>query len=545
MKRRRTPLLPLLLLLAAAAPLTAAAAATPDSRRPEPADPARASPGRCRRSSAPLLISIDGCRPDLLLRAKTPNVHQLMESGSYTFWARTVPVAVTLPSHASMLTGVTPEKHGITQNKQVDEDSEVAHPKVPTVFEIAMRYGMTTAVVAGKSKFDTFARVGHVDRSWTEAAKDAGGRRRRRHDDSRHRPDLMLVHFPGADKAGHGIGWASPEQVAALEGIDAQIGKLLAALDELQLRDKTVILLTADHGGQGRGHGISSGGMASPDDPRSQHIPWILSGPGIRKNYDLSQDPRLHVRTMDTFATLCFLLGLQPDGPIDGKPITLAVEEPQQLLQDAEVIGRTWRSSFPPRVARCGSAAGGTSCSSCSAAARVIAHTVAALLAHDDVGLLVLATNQRERIEPALADPTGRLDPRITFCPGGASRRESVLAALRQVPETFEWVAVHDAARPLVSPELIERTLAAARQYGAAVPALPIALTVKQATGPLPARVERTIPRQTLWAMQTPQVMRRADLLAAYDACPLPLGGGHRRRPTPRTRRPRGVARRR
>ena len=154
----------------------------------------------------------------------------------------------------------------------------------------------------------------------------------------------------------------------------------------------------------------------------------------------------------------------------------------------------------------------------------VIAHTVAALLAHDGVGLLVVAANQRERIETALVSPAGRLDPRITFCIGGASRAESVLAALRQVPEKFEWVAVHDAARPLVTRELIQRTLTAARQYGAAVPALPIALTVKQAKGPLPARVERTVPRQGLWAMQTPQVMLRADLLAAYVACPLPMG---------------------
>ena len=94
---------------------------------------------------------------------------------------------------------------------------------------------------------------------------------------------------------------------------------------------------------------------------------------------------------------------------------------------------------------------------------------------------------------------------------------------MRQVPVEIEWVAVHDAARPLVSQELIDRTLAAAVEHGAAVPALPVHLTIKQATGPLPARVERTIPRQTLWAMQTPQIMRRAALLEAFEKCPLPL----------------------
>jgi 2-C-methyl-D-erythritol 4-phosphate cytidylyltransferase len=52
---------------------------------------------------------------------------------------------------------------------------------------------------------------------------------------------------------------------------------------------------------------------------------------------------------------------------------------------------------------------------------------------------------------------------------------------------------------------------------------MPVHLTVKQATGPLPAKVMRTLPRHELWAMQTPQVMRRAELSAAFATCPLPL----------------------
>jgi 2-C-methyl-D-erythritol 4-phosphate cytidylyltransferase len=150
----------------------------------------------------------------------------------------------------------------------------------------------------------------------------------------------------------------------------------------------------------------------------------------------------------------------------------------------------------------------------------VIARSVDAFASRDDVGLIVIPTNQRERIAPAIED---RAADRVRFCAGGASRAESVLAALRAVPEQFEWVAVHDAARPLVSQALISRAFDAARQHGAAVPALPVTLTVKQAHGPLPARVERTVPRHQLWAMQTPQVMRRDDLLRAFESCPMPL----------------------
>jgi 2-C-methyl-D-erythritol 4-phosphate cytidylyltransferase len=91
------------------------------------------------------------------------------------------------------------------------------------------------------------------------------------------------------------------------------------------------------------------------------------------------------------------------------------------------------------------------------------------------------------------------------------------------VPKDVEWVAIHDAARPLVSQDVIDRTLAAAVEHGAAAPALPVALTIKRAIGPLPAAVEQTIPREQLWALQTPQIVRRETLLRAFDACPIPL----------------------
>ena len=152
----------------------------------------------------------------------------------------------------------------------------------------------------------------------------------------------------------------------------------------------------------------------------------------------------------------------------------------------------------------------------------VIRRAVEAFLDRGDVSDVVIATTPGQPGENVPL-PVEAFDPRIRFTPGGANRAESVLLALRRVPEDVEWVAVHDAARPLVSDELIARTLAAARQYGAAVPALAVALTVKQADGPLPAKVQRTIPRHSLWAMQTPQIMRREALLDAYKKCPVPL----------------------
>ena len=148
----------------------------------------------------------------------------------------------------------------------------------------------------------------------------------------------------------------------------------------------------------------------------------------------------------------------------------------------------------------------------------VLMRTIRAFLAHPEVGTVVMATNDAEMCKTVNSLGAGK----ILYAPGGATRAQSVRNALQTVPAEFEWVAVHDAARPLVSRELIDRTLAAAVEHGSAVPAMPVALTIKQATAPLPAKVQRTVPRHELWAMQTPQIARRTDLLDAFDRCPIP-----------------------
>jgi 2-C-methyl-D-erythritol 4-phosphate cytidylyltransferase len=159
----------------------------------------------------------------------------------------------------------------------------------------------------------------------------------------------------------------------------------------------------------------------------------------------------------------------------------------------------------------------------------VVAHAVGAFLRRDDVSSIVVPTQDEQAISEALGDAASRLDPRIRFCPGGRSRAHSVWNGLKALDDSVEWVAIHDAARPLVSQELINRTLAAAVEHGSAVPAMPVQLTIKQASGPLPPlpslprRIDRTVPRESLWAVQTPQIMRRDALAAAISNCALPL----------------------
>ena len=131
----------------------------------------------------------------------------------------------------------------------------------------------------------------------------------------------------------------------------------------------------------------------------------------------------------------------------------------------------------------------------------------------------LLACPQIEAVLPVL--PAGEAPPAdaddlglLPAAAGGARRQDSVLAGLRALPAGYEWVAVHDAARPLLRPEAVARVLEAARSCGAALLAVPVADTLKRVRE---GRVLETPPRHELWAAQTPQVFRVELLREALE----------------------------
>jgi len=103
----------------------------------------------------------------------------------------------------------------------------------------------------------------------------------------------------------------------------------------------------------------------------------------------------------------------------------------------------------------------------------------------------------------------------VRVVPGGPTRQDSVRIGLAAVDADLEWVAVHDAARPLVTVAEIESVCLMAQEIGAAILATPVVDTVKEADDS--GLVVRTLDRTRLHLAQTPQVCRKKDLLAAYD----------------------------
>jgi 2-C-methyl-D-erythritol 4-phosphate cytidylyltransferase len=124
---------------------------------------------------------------------------------------------------------------------------------------------------------------------------------------------------------------------------------------------------------------------------------------------------------------------------------------------------------------------------------------------------------------------------RALVVPGGESRSESVARALVETPEDVDVVAVHDAARPLVTPALVDRCITQLERWGCdgVIAAARAVDTVKEADAA--GRVVATLPRERLWAVQTPQAFRArslaralgdGDLTRAYDDAQLVEAAG-------------------
>jgi 2-C-methyl-D-erythritol 4-phosphate cytidylyltransferase len=164
----------------------------------------------------------------------------------------------------------------------------------------------------------------------------------------------------------------------------------------------------------------------------------------------------------------------------------------------------------------------------------ILDRSVSAVAACESIEKVIVALPADHAVQPPpyLTRPDGR----VMVVAGGARRQDSVANAFAAVPEDVDIVLIHDAARPFVTRDTIERTIAAAADAGAAIAALPARETVKLADftetewvgaefgDPLPAvspkripAVKKTLPRETIYLAQTPQAFRRDVLARAIE----------------------------
>jgi arylsulfatase A-like enzyme len=260
-----------------------------------------------------LILSIDGLRPDAIDLTPMRNLQALMQEGAYSLVAQTIFPSSTLPAHTSMLTGLCPDDHGVNWN---DYYPDRGFANGTDLFDLAHAAGLRTVMVVGKEKLrqitepestDVFEYIN--DRDVLIAARVA--------ELIPQGFGLMFVHFPTPDWMGHAYGWLSPEQFSVIFRADEALQTILDALEGAGMREDTLIIVTADHGGHDTTHGTSR--------LEDMTIPWIIAGPGVHHAV-LSTE----VNTTDTAATVAWALGLPLQPEWQGLPVLEAFGLPDE-----------------------------------------------------------------------------------------------------------------------------------------------------------------------------------------------------------------------
>jgi predicted AlkP superfamily pyrophosphatase or phosphodiesterase len=256
------------------------------------------------------MMILDGCRPDALAQAKTPNLDALWQSGAYTWTGRSVMPSVTLPAHNSMFRSIPPAKHGVREDN-IFRQSALAFP---SVLDVAKQAGLHTAMFYSWEQLRDLSSPGSLNMSYCRNAiygedNDSLIAAQAAAYITAEQPDFCVLYLGDIDISGHAFGWMSPEYIEAIEANDRAVGEVVTALEKTSLRDQYVILVLADHGGHEFGHG--------EDIPEDMTIPWFLSGPGVKQNHNI-QTP---VGLLDTAPTIAHILGLEHQTLWEGQPI--------------------------------------------------------------------------------------------------------------------------------------------------------------------------------------------------------------------------------
>ena len=300
--------------------------------------PANAEP---RRAGHVIVIGVDGLSPDGVIKAETPVLDDMMAKGSWSLHARGVLPTTSGANWASIITGAGPEQHGVTSNDwQVGEFNFPTSVTgsggfFPSIFqvltdqnpelEIGSIYNWDGFGNLYDHRFVDYDVHGADEDRTTDLAVDYIKARR---------PDFLFVHLDHVDHAGHADGHGTPHYYEAVTKADALIGRIRQATVEAGIAEDTVILVTSDHGGVGKGHGGES--LAELE------IPWIVYGEGVKPGVELD----LPINTFDTGATVAWLLGADIPYAWLGRPV-------RPILQGEAMPAQAYRtSSFyaPPSI---------------------------------------------------------------------------------------------------------------------------------------------------------------------------------------------------
>ena len=239
-----------------------------------------------------VFLSLDGFRPDviqLLGPARADAFYRMINEGASTLNARTDnDFTVTLPNHTCMITGYPVlglNGHHVTENSMLPKlVHDYAGRRVGSVFQVLRDHHRQGAMLASKLKFNVFERSFPIDTVSLTDADDLKTLSLFEKISRQHLPDFVFMHFAGTDHVGHQKGWdvsAGSDYMKEAVLLNQYLKRIMKAIEgNKQLKANTVLIVTADHGGQGKGHGDST-------NPLDYTVPFMIWGKPVAKGVDL------------------------------------------------------------------------------------------------------------------------------------------------------------------------------------------------------------------------------------------------------------------
>lgn len=267
-----------------------------------------------------ILIGIDGWGAYSVAKAKIPHIRSLMAEGAYTLNKRSVLPSSSAVNWASMYMGAGPELHGYCEwGSQVpDLPSRVVneHGIFPTIFS-ELRAAAPDAEIGciyewGGIRYlvDTLALS--YDKHVTEAAKDSTATARYAVSYIKEKkPALANIVFDALDHTGHTLGHDTPAYYNKLEEIDGYVGEIVQAVKDAGIWEESIIIVSADHGGIGKGHGGRT--MAEMETP------FIICGQHVKKGFHIQES----MMQFDIASTIASIFALQQPQVWIGRPMNV------------------------------------------------------------------------------------------------------------------------------------------------------------------------------------------------------------------------------
>lgn len=271
------------------------------------------------------IIGYDGWGSYSMPKAEMPVLKRMMAQGCWTLKKRSVLPTLSAPNWASMLMGASPEMHGYTKNYSNPEIPAIAvteNQAFPAISQLLRKKSEDVEIGIfyqwnGLNYIVDTLSINHVvylpigkRKDWFTEINDSACKYIKDK-----KPSLCTIIYNYPDYDGHATGYDSTEYYESLKVLDNCLDVIIQAVKDAGIIEKSIFIVTSDHGGSGKTHGGKS--------LNEMETPFVIFGCNIKKGFEISDS----MMQFDIAATIAYIFGLDVPQAWIGRPVKNVFEK--------------------------------------------------------------------------------------------------------------------------------------------------------------------------------------------------------------------------